>query len=89
MIKFILLLLFFNYYGNTKESLHLKIVVSISHQKLYVYKNDKIIKSYPVSTSKYGIGNKVGSNKTPLGMHRIKKKVGHNAPIGMIFISLK
>jgi lipoprotein-anchoring transpeptidase ErfK/SrfK len=61
------------------------IVIQISKQKLSLFKNNRFIKSYPVSTSKYGIGNYSGSNKTPLGLHRITSKIGRNAPIGAIF----
>jgi len=64
-----------------------KIEVDISDQRLYLlcrYGN-KEVKIYPVSTSKYGIGNQAGSNKTPLGRHYIKNKIGDGAPLGMIF----
>lgn len=66
-----------------------KIEVNISEQLLYLYcsyaNGNEEVKTYPVSTSKYGIGNQVGSNKTPLGRHRIEKKIGDGAPLGMIF----
>jgi len=62
-----------------------KVVIQISRQRLSLFKNNRFIKSYPVSTSKYGIGNQFGSNKTPLGLHRIISKIGRNAPSGAIF----
>lgn len=65
------------------------IVVSISKQSLHLIKGKKIIRRYPVSTSKYGLGNKDGSNKTPLGMHCISNKIGKNAEIGSIFKSCR
>ena len=62
------------------------IVVDISEQILLVYNSENfILKSYPISTSKYGIGNKANSNKTPIGKHIIANKIGYNAPIGTIF----
>lgn len=71
------------------------IIVDISEQKLSLYQSCKLLEgklvennfilSYPVSTSKYGIGNQARSNKTPLGLHRIEQKIGANAPFGMIF----
>lgn len=60
------------------------IKIKISRQRLYFYEK-KLIKSYPVSTSKFGIGNMAESNKTPLGLHRVAEKIGKNAPIGTIF----
>jgi lipoprotein-anchoring transpeptidase ErfK/SrfK len=65
-----------------------RIEVSISEQQLYLhcyYSDRQEIKTYPISTSKYGIGSEAGSNKTPLGAHRIKDKIGDGAPKGMIF----
>ena len=62
-----------------------KLGINISHQRLYLYNGGKIIKSYPVSTSKYGVGNRLGSYKTPLGLHEIVSKIGRNAPLGAIF----
>jgi len=62
------------------------IVVDISEQLLIVYNTkNSILKSYPISTSKYGIGNQANSNKTPLGKHIVANKIGYNAPLGTIF----
>jgi lipoprotein-anchoring transpeptidase ErfK/SrfK len=61
-------------------------VVSISRQMLYLYRNDRLVKTYAVSTSKLGAGNKGGSFMTPLGAHCVKKKLGGGAPLGTIFI---
>jgi len=52
---------------------------------LFLKDKDSVLSSYPISTSKYGIGNNSGSNKTPLGRHRIVSKLGRNAPLGAIF----
>lgn len=61
------------------------IVISVSRQQLYLYKNGKFDRKYPVSTSKLGIGSLQNSQKTPLGRHFIAKKIGAGAPSGMIF----
>lgn len=57
------------------------IFVSIDQQKMYHINSDKIYKSYNISSSKFGIGNKKGSNKTPLGLHKIKEKHGGSIPL--------
>ena len=62
-----------------------RIIISIADQKLYLYKNAKLIRTYRVSTSKYGIGNKNNSFKTPLGRHMISSKIGRKAHLGSIF----
>lgn len=61
------------------------IQISIAKQKLFLFQKNALTKAYPISTSKYGVGNKVGSNKTPLGKHQIIGKFGRNARIGEIF----
>ncbi len=63
------------------------IVISISQQRLYLIKGEKIIKSYLVSTSKHGVGNREGSYKTPLGMHSIVSKIGGTARCGEVLKS--
>jgi len=67
-----------------KEDL-LVIKVVISKQRLFLKDEDRLLGSYPISTSKYGIGNESGSNKTPLCRHRIVNRLGKNAPLGAIF----
>jgi lipoprotein-anchoring transpeptidase ErfK/SrfK len=59
--------------------------VIVSEQILYVLQDDSVIAQYPVSTSKYGIGNRANSFKTPIGWHRICSKIGSGEPLGMIF----
>lgn len=55
--------------------------VSIENQKMYHIKEGLVVKKYIISSSKYGTGSEPGSNKTPLGLHKVKKKYGDNIPI--------
>lgn len=57
------------------------IFISIEKQRLYYIKDNKIINDFIISSSAYGTGNKAGSNKTPLGLHKVKEKYGDNTPI--------
>ena len=50
--------------------------VDISQQRMYLFDNDKLIKSYPVSTSSFGEGQIENSFKTPLGKHVISELFG-------------
>ena len=52
---------------------------------MIVFKNDVEIASYPVSTSKFGLGDLPGSRATPLGRLEIEKKIGGGAPSGAVF----
>jgi len=61
------------------------LVVDISEQMLSWYEDGRLRERFPVSTSKYGIGSRAGSNRTPLGMHYVRRKIGAGAPVGTIF----
>ncbi|MBS0661577.1 MAG: L,D-transpeptidase [Verrucomicrobia bacterium] len=45
------------------------------------------VATYPISTSKYGLGDLPGSNRTPLGLMEIAQKVGDGASEGAVFKS--
>lgn len=63
------------------------IVVDIRQQRLYLLHDGRLQASYPVSTSQWGIGNREGSNRTPVGVFRIAQKFGQGAAPGSIFKS--
>jgi lipoprotein-anchoring transpeptidase ErfK/SrfK len=48
---------------------------------------DEVLASYPVSTSKFGLGFEEGSFKTPTGRFRISEKIGAGEPPWMSFKS--
>ena len=61
--------------------------VNVGEQKLYLFNEEGVVeREYPVSTSKYGVGNENSSEKTPLGLHRIKDKIGGAMPINMVMV---
>lgn len=63
------------------------IKVNISKQLLSLFnEHQELIAEYPVSTSKYGIGNKNGSFQTPLGHHQICEMIGDNMPVDEVYI---
>jgi len=61
------------------------LIISVSHQSLYVVKDSVVLIRYRISTALKGIGNKAGSEQTPLGVHRIAEKIGADTPVGSIF----
>jgi len=61
------------------------IVVKIKTQTLSLFKGNEQIYSFPISTSKYGIGQNIDSYQTPIGLHKIDGKFGQNAPDYAIF----
>lgn len=64
-----------------------KMVVSVADQKMLVLRDGKPLNAYPVSTSKFGVGDRPGSYATPLGVLRVKEKIGHGLPSGAVFKS--
>ncbi len=61
--------------------------VDVARQTLYLLSNGAAVKSWPVSTSKFGLGSEPGSFKTPLGRFRICEKFGQDAPAWAVFRS--
>jgi lipoprotein-anchoring transpeptidase ErfK/SrfK len=61
------------------------IVVSTRDQKLAVLDRGTLLATYPVSTSKFGLGDYLRSSRTPLGQLEVAKKIGGNAPLGAVF----
>ena len=60
--------------------------VSIRDQQLTVRDNGQPIRTYPVSTSRFGIGMDEGSLKTPTGRFRVAEKIGSEMPSGTVFV---
>jgi lipoprotein-anchoring transpeptidase ErfK/SrfK len=61
------------------------VVISTRDQKLAVLDRGTLMATYPVSTSKFGLGDYLRSSRTPLGQLQIAKKIGDNAPPGTVF----
>ncbi len=62
-----------------------RIIVSIHDQKLMLLDNGAKVATYPVSTSKFGVGDRWGSMATPLGFLQVAQKIGDHAPVGAVF----
>ncbi|HEX4084786.1 MAG TPA: L,D-transpeptidase [Chthoniobacteraceae bacterium] len=60
-------------------------VVSVPDQKIAVVENGCTVARYPVSTSRYGVGDRFNSYATPLGYMEIAGKIGAGAPLGAVF----
>ncbi|HEU0207917.1 MAG TPA: L,D-transpeptidase [Candidatus Udaeobacter sp.] len=62
-----------------------QMVVSTREQKLALLDRGNVMAIYPVSTSKFGLGDWRGSRFTPLGKLAVAQKIGDNAPAGAVF----
>lgn len=61
------------------------IVVSVPEQRLVILENGHRVAEFPVSTSKFGLGDRPRSYATPLGWLEVAAKVGAGAPQGAVF----
>ena len=68
----------------TRDNDH-RIVVSVADQTLELFRKGKLLGRYPISTSRFGLGDHPGSRATPLGKMEIAKKIGVGAPLGAVF----
>jgi lipoprotein-anchoring transpeptidase ErfK/SrfK len=61
--------------------------VSIRDQLLTLKEDETPVRTYLVSTSRFGVGTEEGSLKTPIGRFRVAEKIGGDMPTGTIFQS--
>lgn len=61
-----------------------EIVVSVADQELALIAGGKVVRRFPVSTSKFGTGDAVGSYRTPLGETFVSAKIGDGLPSGAV-----
>ena len=62
----------------------LEVVISVAEQKLVVLRDGGLIRKFPISTSRFGLGDSFGSYKTPLGHLRVCEKVGDDLASGTV-----
>ena len=74
-------------HGITPTQFHL--IVGVASQSVSLFEHDKLVKKMSCSTSRFGIGQIEGSNKTPLGLHRIAEKIGAGERPGTVFKARK
>lgn len=69
---------------STPDTKH-HVVISTREQKLALLDQGNLMAVYPVSTSKFGLGDLCGSNRTPLGELQVADKIGDGATPGTVF----
>ncbi|PZR76147.1 MAG: hypothetical protein DLM73_03360 [Chthoniobacterales bacterium] len=62
-----------------------RVIISVKEQKLLLMENGAKLATYPVSTSKFGLGDSWGRMTTPLGFLQVAEKIGDHAPVGAVF----
>jgi lipoprotein-anchoring transpeptidase ErfK/SrfK len=62
-----------------------RVIISVRDQKLMLMGNGEKLATYPVSTSKFGLGDNWGRMTTPTGLLQVAQKIGDHAPVGAVF----
>jgi UDP-N-acetylmuramate--alanine ligase len=63
------------------------LVVDVERQRATLLEGETAVLSWPVSTSRNGIGGTEGSYRTPPGWHRVHRRIGEDAVPGTVFVS--
>ena len=61
--------------------------VDVASQTVRLLRDGEAVKSWPVSTSRFGLGFEPGSFKTPTGRFSVAEKIGGGAPLWAEFKS--
>jgi lipoprotein-anchoring transpeptidase ErfK/SrfK len=64
-----------------------RININIRAQQLDLYDdNGSLIKRYPISSAKNGVGEQNGSYCTPRGRHIVRARIGGGQPVNAVFV---
>ncbi len=61
--------------------------VRIDTQSMDMLVRNTSICTFAISTSRFGIGNRAHSNKTPLGLHEVVERLGDGESPGQVFVA--
>jgi lipoprotein-anchoring transpeptidase ErfK/SrfK len=62
-----------------------QVIISVPEQRMALLEDGAPVSTYPVSTSKFGLGDIPGTSGTPLGALEIAQKIGGGTPSGEVF----
>lgn len=65
-----------------------EVVVSVKRQMMTLLDGRDKKAEFPVSTSKFGVGDQFRSFRTPVGVFQIERKVGDHLPVGAVLKGL-
>ncbi len=71
--------------AENEEPSRAEILISVAEQKLALVQDGAVVRKYPISTSKFGVGDHFGSYRTPVGKLRVCTKLGSGLPEGTVF----
>jgi L,D-transpeptidase YbiS len=75
------------FFCQSPEKNAMKLLVSVARQQMTVLDEaGKVLREYPVSTAKAGVGEVSGSFQTPRGRHLIRAKIGAGQAANTVFV---
>ncbi|MFZ5493100.1 MAG: L,D-transpeptidase family protein [Pseudomonadota bacterium] len=63
-----------------------QIHIDLARQWLELRDHGRVLLAAPVSTAAAGLGEQMGSYRTPRGRHRVRARIGADAPVGAVFV---
>ena len=64
-----------------------RIVIDVAAQKLLLYQAGEMLHAWPISTAAKGVGQRNGSECTPLGAHHVRLKIGDGCAPNTVFVA--
>lgn len=64
----------------------MRIEIDAAAQELALLDGARVLRRYPVSTAKNGLGERKGSFCTPRGRHVVRAKIGAGQPLNAVFV---
>ena len=61
--------------------------ISLGEQRLRLWRHGEVTAQYPVSTARNGAGERMGSECTPRGWHRVRARIGAGCAPGTVFVA--
>ncbi len=71
--------------AQTAPLVQTNVIVSVREQKAMLLQDGFRVAVFPVSTSKFGLGDNWNSMATPTGTLQVAQKIGDHAPTGAVF----
>lgn len=63
-----------------------RIEIDVERQSLRLITGGRVVGHWPVSTAARGVGERMGSECTPRGLHRVRLKIGAGCESGTVFV---
>lgn len=63
-----------------------KLIIDVAMQTISIVSDGSITRTFPISTGSRGTGQQLGSERTPLGKHYIRAKIGADVSAMGVFV---